>query len=92
MGHAYASYFNKTYIICYRIMSKKITVSFPSITPLKLNKIPRNQETGSFSNIGIKVSVGKLLYTNHMKLASTFAFGDKTWVGTHILTHITDKK
>ena len=51
MEHAYANYFSKPDIICYRKMQKKktkpkkkkhkkFTVSFPGETPLKLKKSP----------------------------------------------------
>ena len=40
MGHAYANYFSKAYIVSYRKMPKqnKLTVSFLGKTPLKLKK------------------------------------------------------
>ena len=47
MGHAYANYFNKAYIVSYRKMpkKKKITVLFPGKTPLKLEEIPPKNQT-----------------------------------------------
>ena len=43
MGHAYANYFSKAYIVSYRKMTKQIkfTVSSLGKIPLKLKKIPK---------------------------------------------------
>ena len=42
MGHDYANYFSKTYIVCYRKVpkKKKIAVSVPGKTPVKLKNAP----------------------------------------------------
>ena len=48
MGHAYANYFSKTYIVCYRKnapKSKNFTISFPGKTPLKLKQMPKKNQT-----------------------------------------------
>ena len=47
MGHAYANYFSKAYIVSYRKIPKqnKFTVSFLGKIPLKLKKIPKKNQT-----------------------------------------------
>ena len=42
MGHAYANYFSKTNIVCYRKMpeNKKFTVSFPGKNSVKVKTSP----------------------------------------------------
>ena len=66
MGHAYANYFGKTYIVCYRIMpnNKYLTISFPGKSQFKFKrsyksrkenpqKLTQSQETDSFNNVGV---------------------------------------
>ena len=47
MGHAYANYFIKAYVVCYRKMpkTKKITVSFLGKIPFKILKCPQKSNT-----------------------------------------------
>ena len=55
MGHAYANYFGKIYIVCYRIMpnNKYLTISFPGKSQFKFKKKLQSQETDSFNNVGV---------------------------------------
>ena len=52
MGHAYANYLVKTYILCYRIMPEKIRfVSWQNT--VKVKKHTPKSKNDSFNNVGV---------------------------------------